>query len=184
MKRILQRVIFFVVMQLGAVVAAASAPEFSADVITKGENQSYKGKMYYNSKSVRMEFDQGVSIARFDKNVAWVLLPEQQVYLEQPLTPNDLLAVSTKIPGELSRVSRGQERIRGILADKFEVSLKQKGKVINVYQWVDSSIDMPIKTAMVDDSWSLEYLNFENKAQPAYLFEIPAGYVKIDQERY
>ena len=50
------------------------------------------------------------------------------------------------------------------------------------YEWIssDPGIMMSVKTAAIDDSWWNEYRNISLGVPDSSLFEIPAGYTKMN----
>ncbi|MFA6169660.1 MAG: DUF4412 domain-containing protein [Candidatus Margulisiibacteriota bacterium] len=162
----------------------ASALEFSADVVTnyKGKTGPAKSKMYMGNNKWRMESEaagkKSVSIILADKKIVWVLMPESKMYLEQKLTPDKMMGMGEKAPGEVTRKKIGREKVDGIMCDKYEVTYKGPDGESKMYQWL-SSDNWPIKSAAVDGSWSTEFKNLKKGAQPGALFTIPAGYKKM-----
>ena len=158
-----------------AVTPSAWAMSFSAHLHS---NEGDMGKMYLDGSKMRMETQDGIMIMRRDKMVMWVLMPEDKVYMEQPLNQ----AVGPKhLPdndidsGE--RVFIAKETINGYAADKYKVTIKGDSH----YEWIsnDPGIPMPVRTAALDDSWWNEYREISTAVPDAGVFEIPAGYSKM-----
>lgn len=162
----------------------AAALEFSADVVTnyKGKTGPSSSKMYMSNNKWRMESEmkgkKSISIMLADKKVVWILMPESKMYLEQKLTPEKMMGMSSKAPGEVTRKKLGKESVNGFNCDKYEVTYKGPDGVTKMYQWL-SSDSWPIKSAAVDGTWSTEFKNLKKGAQPGGLFTIPAGYKKM-----
>src|SRR4051812_38772377 len=79
--------------------------DFSADVVTTAGGQQMAGKVYISKEKSRFEMMGMVTIARMDKNVVYMLMPEQRMYMEQPVDPK---AVAQAGAGEeVSRKSLG-----------------------------------------------------------------------------
>ena len=78
----------------------AWALDFSADVISTTQGQSFKGKIYVSDEKVRMDTAGTSTITRMDKKVAWILMPSQNMYMEQPLSLEDVVGTAEKVPGE------------------------------------------------------------------------------------
>ena len=74
----------------------------------------------------------------------------------------------------------GSETIDKHPAKKYEVTYTESGKKTRMYQWMATDINFPVKMAAVDGSWSVEYRNIKMGSQPDSLFEVPAGYSKMD----
>ena len=159
----------------------AYALEFSADQITKSDGDTIASKIYMKDKKFRVETSSqsGYSITRQDKNTMWVVMPEEKSYIEMTFDPTLKPKVDEKFTGEISRKLIGSENINGHTSDKYEVTYKEKNKVVKVYQWIAKDINFPIKTAAVDGSWSSEFKNIKIGKQPDNLFEVPSGYQKM-----
>ena len=171
-----------VAMVVGSVfglVVCASAADFAADVVGQGEQGAMSGKMYVHGEGVRMEMAQAVTITRMDKKVVWILMPSEQMYMEQPLNPRDAVMSGAAKSGETERKSLGPDTVDGKQTEKFQVTYDYEGTRSSVYEWVEPSLGMPIKVAAVDGSWWMEYHNVKTGPQDASLFEVPSGYQKF-----
>ncbi len=157
-----------------------SAMEFSADMISKSGGQSFTSKIYMKDKKVRTESrgQPGYSIVRQDKNVVWVVMPDTKTYMEMAYDPAQSQVPTEKAQGEVSRKLVGKEKIDGHPTEKYLVTVKEKGKTSEIYQWIATDLKFPVKTAAVDGSYSVEYKNIKMSA-PDNLFEIPGGYQKV-----
>ncbi|KPK39784.1 MAG: hypothetical protein AMJ78_07920 [Omnitrophica WOR_2 bacterium SM23_29] len=158
------------------------AVEFSADMIHTSQDGITKQKFFVSNDKSRVENQQGIAITRMDKNVMWMLMPEQKMYMEQPLDPRNVTAPSEKYPGEIERTLMGQEVIDGRITDKYRIVYTMGGIKTTVFQWFASDLGIPVKTASEDGSWSTEYKNIRIGSQPDSLFEIPAGYQKFSEQ--
>jgi hypothetical protein len=69
----------------------------------------------------------------------------------------------------------GTEEVNGRTCDHWQMTDKN-GKVSN--SWIDQKLHFPIKTTSTDSSWELT--NIKEGQPEASLFEIPAGYHKMD----
>jgi hypothetical protein len=88
------------------------------------------------------------------------------------------LEVTPRMKDEVSRKFIGDEIVDGHKTKKYEVTLTSGPKTDNVYQWVRTDMDFPVKTADVDGKWSLEYKNIGRTVSDS-LFELPAGHERI-----
>jgi hypothetical protein len=172
--------ILFVLFLLSA---TASAFEFSADTISthKGGDET-KGKIYSKTDKFRMDMNspQEMSmITRLDKKVVWNIMPRQKTYMELPFNPRNKPQVEEKFKGEMERKLVGSETIDGHPTKKYLVTYKVENEKHEVYQWLATDINFPVKTSAVDGSWSQEFRNVKMGGQPDSLFEVPAGYTKI-----
>lgn len=171
--------VFFVLFVL-FLAGTAVAQEFSADLVSNTGGVVSTGKIFASKDKVRMDLPQMITISRQDKGVVWMLMPQEKTYLEQPFKPENLIATSEKIANELERNLVGKEVIDGKMASKYKITYLQSGKKLEIYQWIAASSNIPLKTQAVDGSWTMEYKNLITQAPSASMFEIPAGYTKLD----
>jgi hypothetical protein len=160
------------------------AIEFSADSIHKTSGRTFKSKIYYKQDKIRMEVldtvHKGYNIIRKDKEIMWMIMPEQRMWMEVPFNVKSGIQFEKKVKGEVSRKLIGTETINGHPTKKYEVTLKYRDSLFKVYQWIATDIDFTIKSAAIDGSWSQELKNIKIEKQPNNLFEIPTGYQKIN----
>ncbi len=159
------------------------AVEFSADTVTtfKGGEET-SGKIFYKPDRFRMEtkvFQDMIVITRLDKKVVWNVMPAEKIYMEMPFDLNNRPKVEEKFEGEIERKEVGRETIDGHPTIKYLITYKADRKEDQVYQWLATDINFPVKTSAVDGSWTQEFRNIKMGSQPASLFELPSGYQKI-----
>lgn len=189
MKYILYSLVFvFFVMAAVGCGGPAKSSEFSADNIMGAGGKTIKAKIYFSKDKWRMESNvgghQSVNIVRLDKKVMWMLIPAQNMYMENQLSDEQMRGRTHKIPGEIERKKVGTEIVSGIKCDKYKISYKPEGgsKVTVVYQWLSADV-IPVKTEAADGSWYSIYKNIKRGPQKASLFEIPAGYKKFSMPK-
>ena len=164
-----------------SLVSGICALDFSADVVMKNKQMvAQKGKMYVSGEKMRMDAAGMAIITRMDRKVAWILMPVQKMYMEQPVDTKML--VTDKYPDEIERKLLGEETIDGRQAEKYLITVKKNGGTEKFHQWICKSTGIPLKMAAVDDSWSMEFRNLKTGAQDASLFEIPSGYSKMSMQ--
>ncbi|MEK7271407.1 MAG: hypothetical protein AAB015_00720 [Nitrospirota bacterium] len=154
--------------------------EFSADTVFTADGQKTYGKMYSNADNFRMEItkpEHMITITRMDKKVVWNIMPSEKIYLEMPFNPKD--APKTEIRGEIDRKLVGSETIDGHPTKKYLITYKEGIQTEKVYQWWATDINFPIKTSDINNKWIQEYKNVKIGSQPDNLFEVPAGYSKM-----
>ncbi|OGX29825.1 MAG: hypothetical protein A2705_00895 [Omnitrophica WOR_2 bacterium RIFCSPHIGHO2_01_FULL_52_10] len=156
----------------------AEAQEFSAQMISRTGKETVNAKIYVAQDKVRMEMPESVMIIRRDKNLSWMLMPADKMYMEHPVDMSSSPKVSKNFDGEIERVAMGTEAVDGQPAEKFQVTYPEKGKNVSVYQWLRGG-EIPIKVEAVDGTWSMEYEDLKTGPQPADLFEVPAEYEKF-----
>ncbi len=141
--------------------------------------QVMQGKIYVAKDKTRMETAASITISRMDKQVIWVLMPQQRTYMEMPMDQaNTMVAGSEKIPNEVERKLLGKETVNGVSADKYRIVYTSKDTRMVMYSWLDPS-GFPVKSAAEDGSWSMEYRNLVKGKPSADKFDLPAGYTKM-----
>ncbi len=158
---------------------AVFAEDFSAEMVGTGNGQSFSGKIFISKDKVRTEMQGAIAISRIDKNVVWLLMPQQNIYMEQPLDPKTVISSTGKVPDVVSRKFIEDEVIGGRNTKKYRVVYRALGNEAEIFQWVDPSVAIPVKTAAIDGSWSMEYRNIKTGPQSGSIFEVPAGYKKF-----
>jgi outer membrane lipoprotein-sorting protein len=177
MRRFFALLLFFLLLA-----GSAAAVDFSADMVMTTKDMKTTGKIYFERNKFRMDMQSPrkmTTITRLDKRVMWSIMPEERMYMEMPLNPKNSPAVEEKMRGEIERKLVGSEKVDGHPTKKYLVTYHSGGKKEQVYQWLATDINFPVKTASVDGSWSQEYRNIKMGSQPASLFELPAGYKKF-----
>ena len=140
------------------------------------------GKFFMDSNKIRMETKEMISITRHDKMVIWLLIPDEKIYMEQPLNPVEAnqkhLPSEEASKDEIERVFILNETINGYTSDKYKVTINNQG---SHYEWIssDPGITMAVKTSAIDGSWWNEYRNISLAAPDPSLFEVPSGYTKM-----
>ncbi len=158
---------------------ASQASDFCAEMVSKSGRNSTSGKVYVSGDKIRVEMQEAISISRPDKNLVWVVMPSEKMYMEQPIDYKTLASSSARIEGEIERKPLGQEALDGKPAQKFQVTYVYKGRKDTIYQWFIPDLAVPVKSAAVNGSWSVEYRNIRIGKQAPHLFELPAGYSKF-----
>ena len=144
--------------------------------------QKMSGKMYFKPDKFRMEMksnEEMVMITRIDKKVAWNVMMKQKMYMEMPFDLKNKPKVEEKFAGEIERKEVGRETIDGHPTKKYLITYKAGDKKEQVYQWLATDIKFPVRTAAVDGSWSQEFKHIKMGPQRDSLFEVPAGFQKM-----
>jgi hypothetical protein len=163
--------------------SAAFAIEFSADTITTvKDGPTMTGKIYFKPDRFKMDMkthEDMSMIARVDKKVMWSIMEKQKTYMEMPLDLKNKPKVDEKFEGEIERKEVGRETIDGHPTKKYLITFQVNDKKSQVFQWLATDIKFPVKTASIDGSWAQEFKNIKIGSQPDSLFEVPAGYQKM-----
>lgn len=177
-----RRCAVFIVLCMALSVAGAHAGDFSADMVSSSPQGSVTMKMYVSGEKSRMEVPGATTISRMDKNVVWMLMPDAKMYMEQAIDPRTAASTQEDVAGEIERTAEGNETVNGRSTTKYRVTFEAGGKRESVFQWIDETVHIPVKTAAIDGSWSTEFKNIQTGAQDQALFEIPAGYNKMSMD--
>lgn len=167
------------IMGVLSVAAAANAADFSAEMVSSAPQGSMTAKMYVSGDKSRIEMPGAISINRMDKKTAWMLMPQERMYMEQPLDIHTAVTTQKKLDGEIERTVVGKEALNGRNTTKYRITYEAAGRRDTIFQWIDDVNSFPVKTAAVDGSWWSEFRNITQGPQDSALFEIPAGYKKF-----
>jgi hypothetical protein len=169
----------FLVFGIALLAGTSYAEDFSADMVSSSPDGIFTAKIYVSGQKSRMEMSEATTISRMDKMVAWVIMPSELMYMEQPIDARSAAGTQEKVAGEIERIVEGKETVNGMATIKYRVTFQAQGRRETVFQWIDDSTHIPVKTAAIDGSWSSEFKNIQTGAQDQGLFEIPAGYQKM-----
>lgn len=164
-----------------------TAAEFSADTVTSHAGGTFTGKTYIKGDKIRSEgVKEGrntISIHRMDRGITWVLIPENKTYMEMSGVTSSNMEEMEKTAQEMTeKKNLGTETVNGHLCDKFQYVYKDKSLGV-VTQWIAKDLKYPIKTehtGMQGYGMKAELTNIKTQHLPDSLFELPAGYTKID----
>jgi hypothetical protein len=161
------------------------AAEFSATTITKAGGKETPGKVYVKGNKARHEIEiagkNTIQILRPDKNVLWIIMPQQKAYMEMPLTQEAqqkiLLNVTEKQKAKMKKV--GTETINNYKCDKYETTMTHQGESAKFLVCIAPDLGVPIKMESQKGSFSTELKDIKTGAVKDSLFEPPSGYKKI-----
>jgi len=197
------RLALCVLMLLSMPAAFSQMPQpFSADFSTSSANgnANMKGKFYFSQPKIRMDLtDSGQRqtpgpfggkmsmIVDGDTKTAYMLMTEQQMYMEFPADSNS--PMTQRMPrfqdykGDpcagregVTCKKLGTETINGRSCDKWEVTEKSGQKETI---WIDQKLHFPIKSQTAGGQ-TTEFSNIREGAQDPALFKVPPGYRKFD----
>ena len=156
--------------------------EFSAESVTESGGVTLKEKIYYAPGMLRKELEvphgKQIEITRLDKKVAWLLMTEEHLYLEQALAAVD---EGTPAGMRFEQTAAGEEPVNGIPTTKYKaVATQPDGRTLSGYVW-STKEGITVKMDLVSDGTPATHLvmEFKNlqigKLAPS-LFEVPSGY--------
>ncbi len=162
----------------------AQAAQFSATTVTKAGGMEIPGKITVKGNMVRNEVKTGgqtsIQILRPDKQVVWIVLPQQKAYVEMPITQEarqKLMPITEEQKAKMTKV--GTEPINGYVCDKYESTMPHQGKPVKVFTWIAPDLGMPIKVVAADGSFSMDYKDIKTAEVSDALFEVPKDYKKL-----
>lgn len=185
-------------LALGAMAPAWGQPaklmnpdvEHSAIRTLEAQGQRIEQRYYHRSAGVNradteMKGQQSSMIMRLDRNVVWIVAPQQGMYMEMSLQDPQARARVADIPDndritDFSFVT--QEPVNGVLANKYQVaSTDAQGERVEGYLWTSNDHDVLVKMDLSDGKSHvvMELRDLQVGPQPAALFEPPGGYRKV-----
>jgi hypothetical protein len=180
--RITGVVVLLFLLVLGNVVLAA---EFSADMVQTHRSMTTNGKVYIQANKMRMEMNTpkgtAINIMDTDAGLMRMVQPEQKMYIEMK-APQAGIAQSDEALAKMADKKKvGTEKINGYDCDKFEIIYHDKnlGKTT---QWFSNKLNFPIKMVYEGPQGQMitEYKNIKEGKQDSSLFQVPAGYRKME----
>jgi hypothetical protein len=165
-------------------------PQFSADMKMSGhEGHSAAGKIYWGGSRMRIDMNtEGHDVSMIHditKKISYMIIPQQRMYMElsanNPMVgrTSDLKPYDPANPcaGEEGYTCKkvGTETVNGRSCDKWEFTGPNGNRTV----WIDQKIHFPIRTVSSDGS-SFDVMNLKEGSQPASLFEVPAGFNKMN----
>ncbi len=165
--------------------ALAATIEFSADFsMTLAGGKAMTGKSFVKGDKIRNELlvmgQTSITIARQDKRFAWVLIPAAKQYREMPMK-YDPAHPTPDMPFDTKEI--GKDKVNGYDCKLVQLTFKnpEYGMVVN---WMATQLNMPVRVQVKKKDGTLvmtiDYSNIKVGSQPDSLFEIPAGYSKMD----
>lgn len=177
------------ILAVGTALAAGlpqTKVEYSADSIMETQGAAIASKVYHAENKARMEMKvQGannIMISRMDKKVAWMLMPDQKMYMETSLEEgkkksNDVNNCQMDMQPQGSETVNGLKTTKNKLAMTCPDGLKYNGSMwIAVKEGIMVKMDSVAKTEKGDIPFKMELKNINIAKQDPALFEIPAGY--------
>jgi len=189
---------FSVVALLLAARFALAQTEFSADIYNN-QKPDAQAKIYFGKDKMRFESADkdprhgGAVILNLATQTSTVVMDQQHMYMDLPqqmanqrMTYNffrtgdvenacsDWLQQAANKGGSCHKV--GSDTVNGRSTVKYE-GTNAKGET--GYVWLDPKLRFPVKWQGKNNDWG-ELRNIQEGAQPASLFEVPAGYKKFE----
>jgi hypothetical protein len=197
MFRSISRASCFCAVVLAASVAAAQA-EFSADMVDLQKSGTpTNAKIYFAKDKIRIETQGGARgggavIVNYATQTSMILMPQQHMYMEVSAQTQAQRQGYTFFKtgdvenacGDWQKMTHnqgascrkvGSATVNGRNTVKYETT--NAGGEVN-YFWLDPKLRFPVKWQGKSNSGELR--NIQEGAQSASLFEVPAGFTKMD----
>lgn len=161
---------------------------FTADMTMTGRMGSQQGKVYAGENAYRTEMTmrQGMSMAtiiRYDKKVVWMLMPGNR-YMEMPIGQRSGMTGAVRDKNaKIESQDLGPEKVGAYDCEKYRVHTVTATYDGTGLVWVGKSGDtegFPIKIEDEKSGTTIEYSNIKTGEPDASVFELPAGYQKME----
>jgi hypothetical protein len=160
---------------------------YSATRIIEADKQRIEQRYFHHSATTnRMETtlrgQESIMILRADQNLMWTIMPQRRMYMEMLLDSGQATG-APEMPDtdrftEVREV--GRESVNGVPATKYYVTSEDDGRPTQGHLWVsDHGIPVQMDLTMGKDRVRMELRDLVVGAQPAALFEAPAGYQRL-----
>jgi hypothetical protein len=168
----------FLMTMGGVSMASVDFPtEYSAKTVTTSPEGTSEAMQYVSGQKMRMEVAGNMMIIRPDLNVMLILMPSEKMYMEHPLDPKMMKQASLSHEG-MSQELVGTEEIDGKSAEKYLMKYTSNGQEESFHVWTGQG-GRPLRTQALDQSWTVDYKEFNPGAQDPSLFEAPSDYQKM-----
>jgi hypothetical protein len=164
--------------------------EYSADSYMETADAVIQGPLYVTRGKERREYIQDgnrmVMIIRHDKKVTWMLMPDNKMYIEMKMTEERNERKGDLSNYKIEQTTVGPETVNGVKTTKSKIIMTgPKGEKLGGFWWASKEGIVVKIDAIAVDKKSKERIKTElknlkvGKQNPA-VFEIPAGYSKMD----
>lgn len=182
--------VLFLLVSLASAFFGGKIENFSAEQVSvePGRKTRVAGKVYAGPGMFRMEMAerQGngktvVNIFRKDRNLSYIVIPEDKSYLEIAFDENKMKQAMGDVTAVQKEEVLGTEKVSGYKCTKKRIETKVSflgfEKTVKSTVWISDRFDMPLRTEDGEGRIT-ELRNIREGKQPAGLFEPPAGYRK------
>ncbi|MFZ5798059.1 MAG: hypothetical protein C4563_05460 [Desulfobulbus sp.] len=182
-------VLFLALHPAGASESPDAKKGFSAKMVTTIQGHTSVARMHLQGEKMRMQVIGGrvfsTMIARYDKDLLWLLAPAAQQYQELPLA-----AMGRGVPHffrtetRIDKTRIGEETVGGIKAVKYQarISTEKDKRTYDGFLWeAMDTPGLPLKWEEPATRTVVEWQERTFAEVPDALFEIPENYRKIEQ---
>jgi hypothetical protein len=159
------------------------AAEFSADLLLKQGGETMTGKVYVKGDKTRQEYIQRgqkqVMIFRFDKDIMWLLMPAEKIYME--MSSQEGVAYDPQLDQNIENKAEikllGKETLNGYVCDKYQYIYHDTSMGTST-QWISKKLNYAIKTEYKSPSGYMltDYKNIQEGNVQNSLFDVPGDY--------
>ncbi|HKJ23896.1 MAG TPA: hypothetical protein VKB65_03680 [Myxococcota bacterium] len=155
--------------------------DYMAHTVMEADGARLTGRVWASGEKERREL--AVSgrthdvILRRDLGVAWILMPEQRMYLEQPLGEHDRMA-----SGDLVREAVGKESVNGVETTRYRIhGTAGDGRPFEGTMWMTEQ-DIPVRvvTGEGPERVRIELEGLSLGFVAPGRFEIPRGWSRFE----
>ena len=175
--------------------------DYSANFLMKvtqgqgGETMTIPGKVYYSKGKERRETEmmghKSISIRRDDKKLFWILMPGQRMYMQHSLDEQQKDDPTAAIyDGDIKMTKLGREKVNGVMTDKYKMTMTDpQEKPMEGFIWL-SKENVPIRVKGTSQEggeknhFVVDTTNLKFGRQPGSLFEVPAGYQRMQMPSF
>jgi len=184
-------IIFSVLLVRSSPAAGPGAlKNFSAEIETTTAKGNFTSTSKIISKDGKQRIEHSargretVNILRPDKKVVWMLMPDRKTYMEMPLDSRkqDILSKMHDPTIKTDKEFLGNETVDNHPTKKYHVTTMRDGKKeTSGFIWEASDLNnFPVKYQNEDKTVTMVWKNIKFDSAPDSLFEIPAGYKKME----
>jgi hypothetical protein len=163
----------------------APTVEYSADRTMESDAGTFTGKVNFTRDKERAEMQmQGMSaitIKRRDKQLSWMLMPAQQMYMERTLREASE-QMRDGPPEDVTISEVGKETLEGFETTKYKLLMKDGSA--GGFMWftpegIAMKMDLLQKQGNKKSRMTITLTNLKIEPQDPALFEVPAGYNRM-----
>lgn len=187
MLRVLPRLVPAFLILTGTTLLHAQSPRrsFSADQVRTAGTRTTTSKIYVSGNAVRVETEQRgrqtITIMRLDRKIMWVMMPAQKMYTQTSNVETDPSQFGENGDLKAERVSLGSEQVGSYSCEKYRVHSVLDGREYAHFEWTTKELGgLVVKMQSEKGDWTTEYRNIHAGPQDPSLFEVPAGYQKMN----
>lgn len=160
---------------------------FTADISTASTvpgMPGLSGKLHMSGNHLRADWGQFADVFDIQQRTGWRVIPAAHGYQElgtkdlstyAPEMTNGSPCPNAQVPSACKLV--GSEVMDGRTARKWDVYSPNR---YHVYFWTDAALNITLRMA-IGDAASYEVKNLRHDSVPDSMFELPAGYQKLDR---